>query len=112
MRVHDGYKEINAAQQEQDEDSVLAFYKRMLRLRKEHKDVVVYGTFKLFDAENPNTFVFMKRYGEKTALVALNFTTKKQSLPNTERMKLLQSSYSGGTSDMLQPLEARIYINY
>jgi oligo-1,6-glucosidase len=112
MRVHDDYKKINAAQQEQDKDSVLSFYKRMLQLRKKHKDVFVYGTFKLCDAEGPNTFVFTKWYGEKTALVALNFTTKKQPLPATGGMKLLVSSYVREMSDILQPLEARIYINY
>jgi oligo-1,6-glucosidase len=112
MRVHDDYKTINAAQQEKDDDSVLSFYKRMLRLRKEHKDVFVYGTFELLDAEDPDTFVYRKRYEEKTVLVALNFTTKPQPSPDTKEMKLLASSYAKGTPDMLQPLEGRIYINY
>lgn len=112
MRVHDEYPEINVAKQEMDHDSVLSFYKRVLRLRKEHKDVFVYGTFELVDPEGRQTFVYRKRYQEKTALVVLNFTTEVQMLPRTEGLRLLISS-SGKTMDgTLQPLEGRIYIDY
>jgi oligo-1,6-glucosidase len=112
MRVHDDFKTINAAQQEKDETSVLAFYKRMLKLRKEHRDVFVYGTFELRDVENPDTFVYVKRYEDKVALVALNFTTEAQPLPDTKGLKLLVSSYAKEPSNMLEPLEGRIYIDY
>lgn len=112
MRVHDEYRSINAACQEGDKDSVLSFYKRMLRLRKEHADVFVYGTFEVLDHEDLDTFVYRKRYQEKEALVVLNFTTKPQPLPRADDLKLLVSSYSKSTSDTLQPLEGRIYINY
>ncbi|KAJ4378129.1 hypothetical protein N0V83_000962 [Neocucurbitaria cava] len=112
MRAHDNYKSINAASQEKDADSVLSFYKRMLRLRKEHKDIFVYGTFELLDPDNLNTFVFRKRYQEKTALVVLNFTTTPQLMSGTEEMKLLVSSQSKKIPGTLQPFEGRIYINY
>ncbi|KAF2244455.1 glycoside hydrolase family 13 protein [Trematosphaeria pertusa] len=112
MRAHDLYKEINAEAQEKDADSVLSFYKRLFRLRKERKDVFVYGTFELLDPENLSTFVYKKQYQEKTALVALNFTTEPQPFPATEDMRLLLSSYSKTRPDSLQPLEGRIYINY
>jgi oligo-1,6-glucosidase len=112
MKVHDEFKTINAAQQEKDEGSVLAFYKRMLKLRKEHRDVFVYGTFELRDVEDASTFVYVKRYEGKVALVALNFTTEAQSLPDTQRLNLLVSSYAKGSSNVLEPLEGRIYINY
>lgn len=112
MRVHDDYRNINAERQEKHVDSVLSFYKRMLRLRKVHKDVFVYGTFELLDPENTETFVFKKQYQDKTAFVILNFTIKEQSLPDVEEMKLLASSYSKSVPELLQPLEGRIYINY
>jgi oligo-1,6-glucosidase len=112
MRVHDDFETINAAQQEKDETSVLAFYKRMLKLRKEHRDVFVYGTFELCDVENPDTFVYVKRYEDKIALVALNFTTEAKPLPDTKGLKLLVSSYAKESSNMLEPLEGRIYIDY
>lgn len=112
MRVHDEYAAINVAKQEKETDSVLAFYKRVLKLRKEHKDVFVYGTFELVDPEGGETFVYRKRYQEKTALVVLNFTTEVQRLDGTEGMQLLVSSYAKATGGSLQPLEGRIYIDY
>jgi oligo-1,6-glucosidase len=112
MRVHDAYQGINVARQEADENSVLAFYKRTLKLRKEHKDVFVYGSFELVDRDDEKTFVYRKRFEEKTALVALNFTTEEQPCPNVDGMRLLVSSYGKSKIDVLQPLEGRIYINY
>ncbi|KAF2644671.1 alpha-glucosidase-like protein maltase [Massarina eburnea CBS 473.64] len=112
MRAHDLYTEINAETQEKDGGSVLSFYKRMLRLRKEHSDVFIYGTFELLDAENVSTFVYRKNFQDKTALVAANFTTSPQPLPPTDGMELLVSSYSKTTPSTLQPFEGRIYIDY
>jgi oligo-1,6-glucosidase len=112
MRVHDDYPSINVEQQEGDGGSVLAFYKKVLRLRKEHRDVFVYGAFELQDVEDESTFVYVKRYEGKMALVALNFTTEAQALPDTGGMKLLVSSYAKGREEVLEPLEGRIYIDY
>lgn len=112
MRAHDDYQEINAAEQVKDANSVLSFYKRLLKLRKEHKDVFVYGTFELLEPENSSTFVYRKRYQDKTALVALNFTTSPQPAPSTDQMKLLVSSYKMLSPNTLQPLEGRIYVDY
>ncbi|KAF2623594.1 glycoside hydrolase family 13 protein [Macroventuria anomochaeta] len=114
MRVHDLYPEINASSQEGDLQSVLSFYKQMLRLRKEHKDVFVYGTFELLDPEGKDTFVYRKRYEGKTAVVLLNFRLEVQCLPTKEieGMEMLVSSYGKVVGGPLQPLEGRVYINY
>lgn len=112
MRTHSLYKAINAKAQEKDVESVLSFYKRLLRLRKGHKDVFIYGAFDLIDPENISTFTFRKHYQEKTALVALNFTTLAQPAPSNDGMQLLVSSCSKISPGVLQPFEGRIYINY
>ncbi|KAJ4349768.1 uncharacterized protein N0V89_008386 [Didymosphaeria variabile] len=112
MRAHESYGDINAKAQEEDENSVLAFWKLLLRLRKEHKDVFVYGTFELLDTENLSTFVYKKQYHGKTALVAVNFTAEPQPAPRIDGLRLLLSSYPESTQDRLQPYEGRIYTNY
>lgn len=45
MRVHDNYKDINAASQVNDPTSVFHMYRLALEKRKEHKDILVYGDF-------------------------------------------------------------------
>lgn len=114
MSVHDEYPQINAEAQARDERSVLSFYKKMLKSRKEHKDVFIYGKFELLDPEDKATFVYRKRYEEKIAVVALNFTTEIQTLPVAEigNMELLISSYGKVGAEDLQPFEGRIYFNY
>ena len=83
-----------------------------MRLRKEHKDVFVYGEFELLDVENPNTFIFRKQHRGKAALIALNFTSREQGAPQSEDMRLLESSYAKARPEVLQPFEGRVYINY
>lgn len=113
MRVHDEYATINAAAQEGDEGSVLSFYKHALRLRKEHRDVFVCGSFELVDPEGKDLFVYRKRWEGKMAFVVLNFTTEEQVMGcHVEELKLLVSSYGKATGSVLRPLEGRIYIDY
>lgn len=78
MRVHDAYEEINVEKQEKNEESVLAFYRKVLGLRKEHKDVFIYGTFEPVDEDSEKMFVYRKRCGEKMTSVVLNFSTEVQ----------------------------------
>jgi alpha-glucosidase len=114
MRVHDSFPEINAEAQEHDANSVLGFYKKMLGLRKTHRDVFVYGRFEVLDLENENTFVYRKRYEERTAVVVLNFTTEVQEVPKgvIVGMEVLVSSYGKIETEVLQPLEGRVYVNH
>jgi len=47
MRVNDNFVDVNVEKQIGDERSLLAFWKRLIRLRKEHKDLFVYGEYEL-----------------------------------------------------------------
>ncbi|KAK4226087.1 alpha-glucosidase [Podospora fimiseda] len=99
-RVHDLYKEINVQQQQKDKNSVLEFWKRMIKLRKEFKEVLVYGEFEGFKMDDERTFIFGKKdpeTGTKRAVVVCNFTGEDQEieLPGGEygRVKFLVGSY-------------------
>ncbi|KAH6673022.1 alpha-glucosidase [Halenospora varia] len=115
MRTHDLYKEINVAKQVNDPSSVLNFWKRMLKTRKEYKDLFIHGAFEEFDMQNQETFVFSKRFGKDRAVVALNFTNKTQTFKRPDlggKMELLVSNLgeTNGTEELLQPYEGRIYL--
>ncbi|PGG98536.1 hypothetical protein AJ80_09515 [Polytolypa hystricis UAMH7299] len=121
MRVHDAYKEINVAQQLDDPDSVLVFYTRVLRLRKEYRELFIHGSFELLDPEDEDTFVFVKECVERKekAVVALNFTDGTRGFKCRgvvgQGMKLLLSNYADGMAEggeeVLRPYEGRIYIS-
>ena len=113
MRVMDSYTTINVAQQESDPTSVLSFYRRMLALRKEHKELFVNGVFTLHNGENEQTMIYSKTSGSDAALVVLNFTAEPQSFnrpPGMEKGELLLSTTAGKADGPLDAFEARVYL--
>ncbi|KAK3989463.1 alpha-glucosidase [Cladorrhinum sp. PSN332] len=128
-RVHDLYREINVQQQQKDRNSVLGFWKRMIKLRKEFKEALVHGEFEGFNMDDEKTFIFGKKdaeTGTKRALVVCNFTGEEQEveLPGGEygSVKFLVGSYEdaeekerGVAGDgltrkrVLRPWEGRLY---
>jgi alpha-glucosidase len=114
MRTQDLYREINVKKQESDPESVLSFWKRVLLLRKEYRELFIHGAFEVVDFENLQTFCFVKSREEERALVALNFTSSPQPLTQAgvaEQMRLLVSNYPTSSLGTLQPYEGRIYIS-
>jgi oligo-1,6-glucosidase len=114
IRVNDTYPEINVEAQQKDPDSVLAFWKRVLKLRKEHSDVLVQGNFEVHDYENLSTFTYIKEKGCKKVLVVLNFTNEEQpvNIPETlkdKKLELLIGSVEK-PGDKLAAWEGRAYI--
>lgn len=77
--VNPNYKTINVAQQSEDSDSVLNFYKRLIKLKKSD-DIYTYGEFNLIDDENENIFAYTRKLNNKTVLVAGNLTDHVASL--------------------------------
>ncbi|KAL2133062.1 hypothetical protein VTI74DRAFT_2966 [Chaetomium olivicolor] len=90
MKPHPLAGEINVASQLDDPDSVLAFWRRMLRFRREHADLLIYGDFKDLRPRDKDLFVFVKEAqgGRGTALVVLNFTAKEKTweVPSAEEL--------------------------
>ncbi|KAJ1326868.1 oligo-1,6-glucosidase [Microdochium nivale] len=93
MRVHDDYRAINAARQRHDPDSVLSFYRRVLRLRKQLAGVLVFGSFRLLAADDAAIFAYVKQeegdtgtdddqHSPRKVLVVLNFSRDEQECPD------------------------------
>ena len=80
LKVNQKYTAINVAAQEQDENSVLSYYKKLIALRKadEYRETFTYGSFEAVFEDMENVFAYL-RTNEKTGqqiLVAANFGTK------------------------------------
>lgn len=113
IRVNPNYREINAAQQIGDEDSVFNCYKQLIRLRKDYP-VFEEGDFRMLLAEDENIFAYTRDDGKEQLLVVCNFFDHTVSCPLTESiesMKLLISNYKEADQAMiLRPYEARMYL--
>lgn len=95
LMVNPNYTKINVAAQETDENSVLAFYKKMTALRKtpEYKETFVYGDVIPFEEERHNLMAYHRK-ADKDMLVIGNFQRERQSvtLP-AEVEKILLNNY-------------------
>lgn len=78
MRVNDNYKDVNAASQTgggNNPTSVYHTYRQVLQKRKEHKDILVYGSFVLVDEANERVFAYKRTASSgEAALVVCNFS--------------------------------------
>lgn len=105
MRVNDNYKEINAASQVNDPDSLYNFWAKCLANRKKFRSLI-YGQIDILNLENKDTFEFVKSIdGKKEIYVILNFSEKEVEF--SVEGELLVSN--GGSGSKLGAYEGRIY---
>ena len=72
IMVNPNYKEINAKDQLEREDSVFHYYQKLIRLRKE-QEVIVYGTYDLLLPDSKKIYAYTRTLGEEKLLVVCNF---------------------------------------
>ena len=97
LNVNPNYKQINVQAQVNDEDSVLAFYKKLTRLRKseEYKETIVNSQLIPYLEEEKNLIAYFRK-GEKTLLVLANFQKdpRKVQLPAPAKKVVLNNKES------------------
>ncbi len=113
MRVNGNYKTINVAREEQDENSVLSYYRKLIALRKSEdwKETFVYGTFQPAYEEEEKLFGFYRTGRDKKALILANFGEEKLELNLKEQVEKVLLANQGspllvGNSLTLRPCEA------
>lgn len=73
--LNPNYVRINVAQQEKDENSVLNYYKRLIKLRKEN-DLFVYGIYDLILSNHKQIYGYTRTSDTKRAYVLTNLTDR------------------------------------
>lgn len=83
LKVNPNYKEINVTQQEQDPDSVLHYYRRLIVLRKspEYKNVLTYGRFVPAYENTDSVMAYYRQDSKQRILIAANFGRELVELP-------------------------------
>jgi oligo-1,6-glucosidase len=112
IKVNPDYKTVNAAAQEKDPHSVLNYFRKIVKLRKENP-VLVYGKYTLLDKANPDVYAYTRELGEHKVLVLLNFKSKPGAANagiDLGKAKVLLGNYANPARDgKLRPYEAVIY---
>jgi len=111
LTVNPDYTEINAAAQESDENSVLNYFRKTVRFRKENL-VLTFGKYTLVDKDNPNVYAYTRELDDRKLLILLNFTARKSAVntgSDVRQAKMLMGNYPAPSTDgELEPYEAVI----
>lgn len=108
LAVNPNYTDINVAQAEADPSSVLAFYRALIQMRKDHP-IMVYGTYRDLALHDPYLYIYERELEGEVWRIVLNVHDEPmQTAFVLSQDKLLVSNYPD-ISDELRPYEARVY---
>jgi alpha-glucosidase len=107
---------INVEDEQKDPDSILNFYKKLIRLRKENK-TLIYGSYQLFLPEHPQLYAYERILGEDRFVIIVNLSSDFASadLPPAVRIEdwdLIINNLDDGPLQqhtIFVPYEARVY---
>lgn len=79
LPVNTNFNGINASVQDADPNSCLNYFRRMVRLRRDHP-VLVYGAYELIQAEHSQIYAYTRSLEEEQLLILLNFSDTEASI--------------------------------
>ena len=114
FHVNPNYKEINVAAQEADPDSLLNFYRKAIRLRKE-LSCVRYGKFREYRKLSGRHYIYSMQDDRQKILVVCSFSKKTTSFKAPagfplDTAQLILHNYKNPLDGKLQPYECRVYL--
>ncbi|WP_394175342.1 glycoside hydrolase family 13 protein [Guptibacillus hwajinpoensis] len=115
MKVNPNYVDINVKKQEQDDESILSFYKKMIDLKKNNL-VFTYGSYDLLLEEDKQIYAYTRTTKDDRVLVVTNLSTEPAVFKSEfiiDEDQLLLNNYEvnhvSNESIVLKPYEARVY---
>ncbi|QPG76647.1 oligo-1,6-glucosidase ima3 [Brettanomyces nanus] len=115
FKMNDSFRDgINVEDEAKDPKSVLNFWKNAIKVRKENKDILVYGyNFEFYELDHPKLFSFTKEYAKQTLFAVFNFSgdNVQFKFPDSNEYQLFFGTHDGadGASGNLKPWEGRLY---
>ncbi len=78
LKVNPNTHSINVQSQQQDPNSVFAFYQKLIKLRKDSviSDILTYGEFKALDLNQDEVIAYQRVFNDKTINVITSFSKK------------------------------------
>ncbi len=117
LPVADNYKTRNVQAELKVPDSVLNFYRTVLRLRKT-EPALKYGDYTALNTDDPNVFSYVRKYNNEAVLVVLNMSPEAQ----TAKLDLKSQGFakpavktlaaSGGSATSLSAVKLQPYSAY
>lgn len=73
LKLNPNHVECNVKSQEKDPDSILNYFRKMIKVRKAHP-VLLYGYYHLLDKEHKQIYSFTRTLDDEKFLILLNFS--------------------------------------
>ena len=108
LMVNPNHDHINVEAAEKDSQSVLHFYRKLLRLRADNR-TLIYGDFALIEREHPQVFGYTRSLERETYTIVCNMSGSAATLSATPDGDCVFSNLSDSSESTLQPYEARVY---
>ena len=112
--VNPNYTQINVAQQEEDPDSILNFYRAAIHLRQK-LSCVHDGNYVEYNKGSSKVYCYSRRNGRQKILVVCSFSSKPQRFHapkdfHIDLARLELCNYAESDPKVLNPYEARVYL--
>ncbi|MGJ7920785.1 glycoside hydrolase family 13 protein [Neobacillus sp. LXY-4] len=98
LKINPNYRKVNVAAQLQDPDSILSFYKKMIRIKKEN-EVFTYGSYDMLHEFHPEIFAYRRTLENDKVVVIANLS------PQEVGMDCVPGQVDGHGNDSGQVLE-------
>lgn len=114
LALNPNYQDLNVKKDQQDEESIFRYYKKLIRLRKEH-ELIVWGDYKELLPNDPQLFVYERSYQGETWLMIINFYEKSTMYKDDDRKveTIVISNYIDSSKKIdkleLRPFESIVY---
>jgi oligo-1,6-glucosidase len=107
LKANPNYTEVNAAGQDANRQSVLNYYRQLLRWRKQTPALHT-GTYRDLLPDHPTLWVFERAHESGTVVTVANFSGEAIALPAELQGEVVMGNYeeAGGN---LRPWEVRVY---
>ena len=111
--VNENYKDVNVESQENDENSVLNFYRKAIKLRKE-LSAVRYGNYKEYNKQSKKVYTYSREDDKQKILVVCSFCENNTEFKipanfDLKTAKLILNNYDNDRLT-LKPYETRVYL--
>ena len=107
LSIPENHSYINVETEEQDPDSILAFYKRLVQLRKDN-EIIADGEIRFLDLDTADVIAYERTLGEQKLTVFCNLRDHEVPVQGIPDGEILISNYAqAGDGGVLRPFEAR-----
>ena len=108
LKINEYYKEINVKKEKNEDNSILNFYKKMIRLRNE-SETLKFGDFEEIKSNN-YVAKFLRKTNNEIFLIVVNLSKKTfKDKKLDESKEIILSNYEKHDKNVLKPYEAIIY---